>query len=338
MTALPEYDRLESTGLWRENPDAQRREVIVSFGNETVVISDHNDNALAHWALPAIRRLNPKQTPSIYSPDAQADETLELEDKSMIEALEKVLGRIKRKRPKQGRLRWFLLAGFGAVVAALAVFWLPDALVRHTISVVPDAKRSSIGNALLANIYRVSGQPCTSTIGNRALKTLGLRITGDENIKLAILPAGVVKSSHLPGGFILLNRALVEDFEEPDVVAGFILGEQIRKTNHDPLDTLLRSIGLRNTFTFFTTGRISNDILARYAQELLTTPSTDLAAEEFLRGFENAKLRSSPYAFAQDPTGETTLALIEADPFINSAPPVLISDGEWVGLQRICGD
>ncbi len=336
MTALSEYDRLESTGLWRENPDAQRREVIVSFGNETVVISDHNDNALAHWALPAIKRLNPKQTPPTYSPDAQADETLELEDEIMIEALEKVLGWIEKKRPKQGRLRWFLLTVFVAIVAALAIFWLPDALVRHTTSVVPQAKRLHIGNALLANIYRISGQPCTSTAGNNALNKLGIRITGDVNTKLVILPAGVIKSSHLPGGFILLNRALVEDFEEPDVVAGFILGEKIRKINHDPLDTLLRSIGLRNTFTFLTTGKISNDILARYAQELLTTPSENLGTEEFLQGFQSAKLRSSPYAFAQDPTGETTLELIEADPFMNSAPPALISDGEWVSLQRIC--
>mgnify|MGYP005990444423 FL=1 len=48
MTALTKYDRLEATGLWRPAPDGQRREVIVSIGNATLMISDMNDQAIAH--------------------------------------------------------------------------------------------------------------------------------------------------------------------------------------------------------------------------------------------------------------------------------------------------
>ena len=61
MTALKEYDRIEATGLWRANADAQRREVIVSIGDATLTISDHNDRALAHWSLPAIERANQRR-------------------------------------------------------------------------------------------------------------------------------------------------------------------------------------------------------------------------------------------------------------------------------------
>jgi len=46
MTALSKYDRLEATGLWRADPEAQRREVIVSIGNATLVIADINDRHL----------------------------------------------------------------------------------------------------------------------------------------------------------------------------------------------------------------------------------------------------------------------------------------------------
>lgn len=336
MTALSEYERLESTGLWRETPDAQRREVIVSFGNDTVVLSDQNDNALTHWALSAIKRLNPDKTTATYSPDSDATETLEIVDEIMIGALEKTLLKIKRQQPRPGRLRWLLLTGFAAAIAALAIFWLPDALVRQTISVVPEAKRLEIGRVLLSNIRRISGQACSSEAGNHALKSLGKRITQDRDAKLLILPAGVTKSSHLPGGYILLNRSLVEDFEEPDVVAAYVLGEHIRANNLDPLDPMLRAIGLRRTFTFLTTGEVSTDALKTYAEQLLTSPSAQIDTEQYLAGFKAANLRSSPYAYAEDQTGETTIDLIEADPFANAAPPALMTDGEWISLQRIC--
>lgn len=43
MTALREYDRLEATGLWRPGPEEQRREVVVSIGEATLVITDMRD-------------------------------------------------------------------------------------------------------------------------------------------------------------------------------------------------------------------------------------------------------------------------------------------------------
>ena len=56
-TALTEYARLESGGLWKAGPDAQRREVVVSFGEATLVLSDTAGRPLTHWSLPAVERL-----------------------------------------------------------------------------------------------------------------------------------------------------------------------------------------------------------------------------------------------------------------------------------------
>ncbi len=345
MTALSEYERLESSGLWRgppeeQNPDVepQRREVIVSFGNASIVLSDKNDNPLAHWSLPAIQRLNPKERPAIYSPDSDAVETLELSDDTMIGAIEKISAEIERMRPRPGRLRWGLLGGFISAAAALAVFWLPDAMIRHTVSVVPTAKRLEIGQSLVADIKRVSGQACTTPFGTRALDALGTRLSNNKPVQLMVLPSGVTKATHLPGGFILLNRALIEDYEEPDVAAGYILAEQLRREDVDPLEPLLRSAGLRTTFTLLTTGDISDEALANYAEHLLTTPPAEISTQHLLAKFKAANLRSSPYAYSEDHTGETTIDLIEADPFINAAPAPLLTDGQWISLQSICGE
>jgi len=343
MTALSEYDRLESSGLWRAAPndqdpgtDPQRREVIVSFGNATIVLSDANDKPLAHWALPALQRLNADKRPAIYSPDKDAVETLEISDESMIEAIEKIRAVIERQRPKPGRLRWWILGGFVSGAAALAVFWLPDALVRHTASVLPQVKRHEIGQSLMVNIKRVTGRACTSTSGSRALNALAVRLTDGARPQLVVLPSGVTNATHLPGGFILLNHELVEDYEEPDVAAGYIIAEQLRSQNTDPLIPLLHAAGLRSTFTLLTTGKISDDVLAAYAEQLLTRPQASLDTQKLLQKFEAANTRSTPYAYGLDHTGETTIELIEADPFANAAPSPLLTDGQWIKLQSIC--
>ena len=46
MTAIKEFERLESLGLWRDLKDSQRREVVVSFGESTLVLSDINNRPI----------------------------------------------------------------------------------------------------------------------------------------------------------------------------------------------------------------------------------------------------------------------------------------------------
>ena len=65
MTALSDYQRLEAPGVWRPSPDAQRRDVIVSLGDATLVLSDQKDAALAHWSLAAVERRNPGRMPAL---------------------------------------------------------------------------------------------------------------------------------------------------------------------------------------------------------------------------------------------------------------------------------
>jgi len=64
MTALKEYARLESGGSWQETPEQPARDVIVSFGDATLVIADGEGLALSHWALAAVTRLNPGERPA----------------------------------------------------------------------------------------------------------------------------------------------------------------------------------------------------------------------------------------------------------------------------------
>jgi len=130
-----------------------------------------------------------------------------------------------------------MLLGSVAAVAGLAVFWLPDALTNHTIKVVPDVKRAQIGALMLEEIEQVTGQPCYTPEGVKALGKLTNRL-GVEGI-FRVYRDGVPDTLHLPGGITLLNARIFEDHDSPEVPAGFLLAETLRTAASDPLQKLI---------------------------------------------------------------------------------------------------
>lgn len=336
MTALTKYARLEASGLWRAAPDDQRREVVVSVGDATLMISDRQDRPITHWSLAAIERANPGLRPAIFHPDGDPGETLELpqDEADMIEAIEKLRRAVDRARPRPGRIRWLGMTLSLAAVAAIGFFWVPGALVNHALSVVPQVKRAEIGAALLQRIERMTGPACNNPAGDRALRQLRARLgTGP----ISMMPSAVQTSLLLPGGLILLDRALVEDFEEPDVAAGYALAEFTKSRQSDPLRDLLETTGTLSSFQLLTTGRLKGETFDSYAQTLLTRVRTDPDAQELLDAFAQVSVRSTPYAYARDITGETVLPLIEGDPMAGKSAKELLSDADWIRLQGICG-
>jgi len=337
MTALAQYNRLEATGLWREAPDAQRREVIVSLGDATLMISTLSEVALTHWSLPAVARLNPGRQPALYAPGIEADERLELDDPDMIAAIETVRSAIERRRPHPGRLRLWIGAGTGAVLLGLAVFWLPDALIRQTVALLPPASREAIGNRLLQEIGRLAGPICTNPRGSVALGRLARRTFGEGAPRVAVLPASIPDTLALPGGILVANVALAEDHQSPAVMAGYLLAEDARRAAVDPMLTLLTEAGLGVTFRLLTTGEIEAGPLHAHAATLLSRETADVADAVLLARFAAADVSSEPYAFALDPTGESVIGLIEANPARGRETAPLLGDADWVSLQDICG-
>lgn len=335
MTALTKYERLEATGLWRSGGDAQKREVIVSIGDATLVISDLNDRALTHWSLAAVERSSDIEGRAVFFPDGDPAETLEFapDETEMITAIDTLRQAVARARPRPGRLRWLGAVLSAATVVAVAVIWLPGALVDYAMRVVPPVKEAEIGAALLVRIERVSGPRCRSNDARPALTALALRIGAD---RVVIVPGGVREALALPGGTILLNRTLVEDFEEPDVAAGYALVEQARTEHQPPLRALLEHGGVRASAALLTTGVVPAASLDAFTEAQLSRFAPALPAELVLPAFAAAELRSTPYARARDMSGELTLELIEADPMNGLTSNPIMPDREWLQLQAIC--
>ncbi len=338
MTALTEFSRLESGGLWRSQPGAQRRDVTVSFGDATLVISDTAGRPLTHWSLPAVQRVNAGERPAIFTPASDAVETLEISDDFMIDAMEKVRKTVKRRRAKPGRLRNAGILAVLAGIVGLGVFWLPDALIRQAGAVVPTVKRAEIGATLLGHIQRLTGQTCRSPLGAQALAKLHTRALGVDAVgQVFVVPSGPETAIYLPGGLIVMNRDLIEDTEDASVVAGHIISAAAQVRIQDPLAALLQETGISTTFTLLTTGDIQPEILRTYAETLFANPPDQPDDANLLELFEAAQIPSTPFAYAIDVTGETTLGLIEADPMDAVQATPLLSDAEWISLQGICG-
>lgn len=336
MTALPQYDRLEAPGTWRESPQAQRREVIVSFGDATLVIADDRSaRALAHWSMSALVRRNPGVRPAVYAPSYEPGEELEIADDTMIDAIEKVRAAIEARRPHPGRLRRTSRNVAIAVLALGVVFWLPGALVDQASRVVPAAKRAEIGRRVLDDLARSTGVPCHSRAGDKALEALAARLHGTREI--VVVPHALSGARALPGGVVALGQNTLTGPDTPEVAAGAVIAAQLAQEGEAPLHALLGWAGMGAALKLLTTGDLPAEAVQGYGAVLLSEPPELPEPEALLSAFKAAGVSSTPYAYARDPSGESVLGLIEADPFKGApAPRPVLEDAEWLALKEIC--
>ena len=338
MTALKKYLKLESPGLWRDAPQDQRRNVVVSFGAASLTLSDpKTELALSHWSLPAVIRRNPGALPALYSPGGDATELLELDDPDMIAALDTVQVALTTRMPRPGRLRGTIVATATLTLLGLGVFWLPSALIKHTAVVVPAAKRAEIGELALRDVIRLTGAPCAHPLGQKALAELAERLFGPSNTPILLaIRQGPALALHLPGDVIVLSRSLFDAQNGPQAAAGAALVEQARSKLRDPLVPVLEHAGLVATLRLLTTGDLPEGTLTGYGEKILNAPLLDIPPDALIASFADAGVPSTPFAKVIAPGSKEAAFLEQNDPFAASQPAPLMADDAWVSLQAIC--
>ena len=345
MTALTKYQRLEGPGLWRADPQQQRRDVVVALGKASLTITDARSGlVLSHWSLPAVHRVNPGRMPAIFAPgndssaEAEEGETLELDDDVLLGALETIRAALAPRRHGQ-RLRRGI-AGLSLVLAAgLAVFWFPGALANHVAGIVPPAKRAQIGREALDRLVS-AGQGvrlCADPAGRQALATLRSRVLGAGPRVAVVAGFEGLEAAHLPGRLVVVGRELLERLDSPEALAGYLIAEDLAINAQDPLRVLLRDAGLRATISLLTTGNLPHTALDGYAARRLTQRAALPDVTELAARLEVLGVTPSAYAGSL-PQGGAALAEALADLPAGGARAGqrLLSDGEWITLQNIC--
>ncbi|MCK0120088.1 hypothetical protein MWU61_06030 [Loktanella sp. F6476L] len=331
MTALTQFERLESGGVWRETATSDPIEVTVSFGKATLVLHDSTEQPVTHWSLPAVMRRNPGVRPALFAPAPDAEETLEIEDDLMVDAIETIRKALLKSAPSAPRLRGFVTLGILAAIIGAAAFWGPGAFMRQTLSVVPDSKRNEIGATILGHYQRLTGPTCRNPLGAAPLSKLKTRLMGRDAkgqiVVVQTLPQG---ATVLPGNIVLIDRALIEQLDDPAIASGFIVAAIAGRDSHDPLGDVLTDAGLNTTVQLFTTGDIPGDVLSNYAKSVQALDVTPAKPDDLRTAFDAADIPLAPYAAIRDPEGAQLGEITDGD----TAP--ILTDSEWVRLQGIC--
>ncbi|MGB0661072.1 MAG: hypothetical protein ACPGNV_12965 [Mangrovicoccus sp.] len=337
MTALSQYQRLESPGIWHESPTSQRRDVYVSFGEATLVIKDQTDMALSHWALAALVRLNPGKTPAIYAPSPDDTERLELDDPDMIEALETVRRAMARAEPHSGRLRMISVIVVLTLVLLSAIRWMPGIVADHTAEVLPISTRQTIGREILTALEPYMGRSCRDRAGIQALGQLSARLLGDENWDIRVLPSGRAEVIALPGRILALPAELLTAHPDAQVVAGHILWATSLSEHRAPLLELTQAVGPRANIGLLSTGQIGDAALARFAKILAVEGNRgEVEIDPLILKFKAAGLSTRDFAMDLGGSHPLYAPLIAQDPFPEGTPRQLMTDRGWLTLQGIC--
>lgn len=342
MTALDKYRKLEGIGLWSARVEDQRREVVVNFGDATLVISDSRSmQVLSHWSLPAVRRRNPRERPALYSPEGDGAEVLELDDDWLIDALEEVQTALAPPRRWRDRLGRKGYAGLALIVLAGVAMVFPPALERHTATVLPWTTRNDIGKRLADDLLGQGAQICNTQQGRAALDALHRQVLGQPADVRVMQGTPAPRVTGFPGGVYVIDARLLDAAESADAIAGALLLAEARQRMGDPVRPVLDHIGTFQTLGLLTSGTVPSDALAGYAAAHVTdaAPLPDLAP--LLARFEALGLSSRALADNPEPLdpdiGPILAELRAGDPMAGEAPSrALLSDGQWVSLQNIC--
>lgn len=373
MTALAKYELLEAPGRYFDGQVAEAVEVIVKFGDASLIIFTLDDMPITHWSLAGLRDVGHGGESLSLTPDRESDERLVLTDKDMVSAIREVCPALYEKdapppKKQSSSRRVIFWAGAAILSVYLILFHIAPAFSDRLAGMIPAETEIEIGEQISGPFARLfsEGEPrfCTGGAGEEALKKMVARLSGSADLYLPlnvrVLDSKAVNAFALPGGQIVILRGLLRAAEDPEALAGVLAHEIGHVAARDPMRLTLRAAGtagllglVLGDFTGATITVTLSDALIRsgyqqeaetaadeFAAKLLAAKSLPtLPMAKFFRRMEE-KSGEKPGLFAHlasHPEYRQRISAMEAADTIGNQPfePVL-SDQDWVALRNIC--
>ena len=334
MTALDKYIRLEATGQWIE-ADGHSREVVVSFGNATLVLSDFQDQPLSHWSLSALNIAEQKADKVIYAPDPDSRERLIIDDAQMVEAIAAVSSDAQNfeSTPQVSR-NWLrpVTALLVLLIAGLVVWYGPDALRHKAISLIPQERAVLLGG----DVFDAMDQQRCLPRGRQGLREL-TRVLGFKGRDAVRVVKGDARLSALPGAQVMVSDGFLRKAGSGEELAGWLALARETGRNTSAMQTFIAQQSVGQVLNFLMNGEFSQgdiDWMAAYAQKTDMRPSrANLTAALDL--LSKSGVPDGPFLTAVAKAYPDLRPVPAPSSVTNVAP--LIDDQSWVGLQEICG-
>lgn len=261
------------------------------------------------------------------------------------------------------KIAGWTMAGLAGV--AVAGYLILQYAPERVAFVLPDSWRDRAGAQIEASLTEGT-KHCQDGGGEAALRAMALRLAdGDPAIPPAairVYDIPIVNAFAMPGGRIVLTKALIQAAEAPEEVAGVLAHEVGHVVNRHSEAQLVRATGLEilvNVATGGSAGKITS--IAGLAAILSYSRAAEREADAyslwvmraaaidptgFKRFFERLRKErpetSSGFfkkigdMLATHPGTEERIAQIEPLPDGVTARPVL-SEAQWQALRKICG-
>jgi beta-barrel assembly-enhancing protease len=252
-----------------------------------------------------------------------------------------------------------------ATLAGLAYFTLNLAPQKFAV-LLPDKWTQRVGSQMEASLVG-NAKACHTPRGDQALAAMiGRLAEGDPNlppVEVHVYDIPVVNAFTLPGGHIVMTRALIEKAETPEEVAAVLAHEMGHASHHDSEAQLVRITGLQILLSVATgssggtnassvaglaailqSSRQAEREADAYAVKTLAATHLDpMALASFFRKMLLSEGKPSGGAlsklgsmFATHPGTEERIGDIKPLPAGTAMEP-LLTDGQWPDLQAICG-
>ncbi|MEM9146871.1 MAG: M48 family metallopeptidase [Pseudomonadota bacterium] len=374
-TALDRYARLEAEGRYFDGESALPRQVMVSFGERSLVLMGFDGIAIAHWPLASLSAVGGAGDRTLQiTPDVQSEERLVIEDLDMIRAIEAVCPELHRRpADRRGIARALVWGGLGVGAVVVMVFIIIPRLAEPLAQMLPPEREAQLGDAVVDQLRLVLGgleeesAPgfCAEPDGALALEAMTDRLRAVTELpyplRVSVLDHPMVNAFAVPGGRVVLFRGLIEEATSPEEVAGVLAHEIGHVIHRDPTVGVLRSAG-RAGILGLLVGDVFGAAVVVAATEAVMNASyqRDVEAradEEALAILARAELPSTPFsAFFQrlaEQHGDLgVMQYLSSHPALKDRAeraeagdslagltftPVL-NDGQWLALRQICGE
>ncbi len=249
MTAAPGFALLEAVGWYAERPEDPAREVLVSFGDASLVIQSFDETPIAHWPIGGLVEIRGPAAMTL-APDAEAPERLTLQDRDMIAAIRALrpggprapAGR--RRRPPLGQIIALALAALAALLGWRVWPSIPDLLAAQT----PPAARAALGDAVVAAY--AGAAVCDDPAARRALVALArplANIPADGPVALSVVDVARTDDAlavAAPGGRVVILRAALRRAEAPETLLRAVAEALVEAEARSPTAAALAAAGV----------------------------------------------------------------------------------------------